>query len=96
MAAGKLVVSTPVTDVVEPYGDIVYIANGPSEFISACETALAAGQQERAVRAEKVRAVLARSSWDSTAKAMERLISDAEEKKTAVHGQVSQHVSIPA
>ncbi len=42
MAAGKMIVSTPITDVAEPYGQIVYLGDTPEEFIAACERALAA------------------------------------------------------
>ena len=37
----KPIVSTPITDVAEPYGDIVYLGETPEEFIAACERALA-------------------------------------------------------
>ncbi len=42
MAAERPIVSTPITDVAEPYGDVVYLANTPAEFVAACERALAA------------------------------------------------------
>ena len=50
MAAEKMIVSTPITDVAEPYGDIVYLGGTPEEFVAACEHALAAGRAERAAR----------------------------------------------
>ena len=40
MAAGRAIVSTPITDVVESYGDIVYIADSSEAFIAACGQAL--------------------------------------------------------
>ncbi len=40
-AAGLPVVSTPITDVVEPYGEIVYLAETGDEYVAACERALA-------------------------------------------------------
>ena len=45
LAAGCPVVSTPVRDVVRPYGERGYvaIAQTPSEFIAAIELALSAG-----------------------------------------------------
>jgi UDP-galactopyranose mutase len=77
MAAGKMIVSTPITDVVEPYGDIVYLGNTPEEFVAACERALAAGCDERADRQKKMRQVLSRTSWDITASKMDELIAAA-------------------
>jgi UDP-galactopyranose mutase len=74
MAAELPVVSTPITDVAEPYGDIVYLGDSPQAFISACEQALEASDLERSVRAAKMRRVLANTSWDATARAMEELI----------------------
>ena len=68
----KLIVSTPITDVAEPYGDIVYLGDTPAEFIAACEQALRPAPEERAARQTKMREVLARTSWDATAAAMER------------------------
>jgi UDP-galactopyranose mutase len=71
MAAEKPIVSTPITDVAEPYGDIVYLGASPAGFLSACGQALRAAAPERRRRLEKARAVLARTSWDATATAME-------------------------
>ncbi len=83
MAAGKMIVSTPITDVAEPYGDIVYFGATPEEFIAACERALAAGQQERAERQRKMRAVLGQTSWDTTVARITALIDEAVETKRA-------------
>ncbi len=77
MAAEKTIVSTPITDVVEPYGDIVYSGGAPEEFIDACDRALNAGERDRAERLKKMRSVLARTSWDATATNMEDLIGRA-------------------
>jgi UDP-galactopyranose mutase len=77
MAAEKPIVSTPITDVAEPYGHVVYLGDTPQAFLAACERALAAGAAERAARAEQMRAILAQTSWDATAGAMEALIERA-------------------
>jgi UDP-galactopyranose mutase len=77
MAAGKPIVSTPITDVAEPYGDIVYLGGTPAEFVAACEQALAATPRERSARRQKMKRVLSRTSWDSTAAAMEERIAEA-------------------
>ncbi len=75
MAAEKPIVSTPITDVVDPYGDAVYVADTPHAFVAACERALKESPAERAARVERMRAVLAATSWDETVAAMERLLA---------------------
>jgi glycosyltransferase involved in cell wall biosynthesis len=77
MAAERPIVSTPITDVAEPYGDIVYLGDTPAAFIAACERALAATPAERAERICGMRRVLSQTSWDATAQAMEKLIEQA-------------------
>ena len=84
MAAELPIVSTPITDVAEPYGDIVYLGNTPAEFLAACDAALKAGPDEKARRIAGMRRVLANTSWDVTASAMEKLLAAAVVKKTAV------------
>jgi UDP-galactopyranose mutase len=77
MAAEKMIVSTPITDVAEPYKDSVYIANGADEFIRACEHALSVSDQEKHSRIEKMRNTLSKTSWDSTVSRMSVLIDSA-------------------
>jgi hypothetical protein len=77
MAAERPIVSTPITDVAEPYREVVRLAAGPEEFVHACEAALAADAADRAARTERMRAVLARTSWDATVASMDRLVSQA-------------------
>jgi UDP-galactopyranose mutase len=84
MAAELPIVSTPITDVAEPYGDIVYLGSTPAEFLAACDAALKAGPEEKASRIAGMRRVLASTSWDVTASAMEKLLAAAVVKKTAV------------
>ncbi|HEX3878710.1 MAG TPA: FAD-dependent oxidoreductase [Bryobacteraceae bacterium] len=76
MAAEKMIVSTPITDVAEPYGDIVYLGATAEEFITACELALAAGADERQARTLRMKEVLKNTSWDRTVAAMEELIAE--------------------
>jgi UDP-galactopyranose mutase len=82
MAAGKMIVSTPIRDVEEPYGDIVYIGRTHEEFIAGCERALAADATERAERRARMRAVLDQTSWDKTVEQMNELIEKAAAPKT--------------
>jgi UDP-galactopyranose mutase len=77
MAAAKMIVSTPITDVAEPYGDIVLLGDTPAEFIAACERALALPPQDRAERLAGMRKVLSRTSWDATARAMDQLVIES-------------------
>ena len=77
MAAGVPIVSTPIADVVEPYGDIVYLGSTPDEFVAACDSALNACPEERWSRVEAGHQVVSRTSWAATARAMESLLDDA-------------------
>ena len=76
MAAGKMIVSTPITDVAEPYGEIVYLGSATGEFIVACERALGATREERDRRQQSMHEVLRRTSWASTANAMAELLGE--------------------
>jgi glycosyltransferase involved in cell wall biosynthesis len=66
LAAGKPVVSTPIRDVVRPYGEqqLVHIAGNASEFEAATEKALA--QKNDTDWLQKVDSFLANISWDQT------------------------------
>ncbi|HET9465758.1 MAG TPA: glycosyltransferase [Gemmatimonadales bacterium] len=77
MAAELPIVSTSIRDVADVYGDIVYLGDTPDEFLAACEQALASSAQERATRAQRMRKVLAGTSWEATASAMEQLLTEA-------------------
>ena len=77
MAAERPIVSTPITDVVEPYGDIVSIAHDAPSFVACCERALGESKSERHERVQAMRAVISKTSWDSTASVMHGLIDEA-------------------
>ena len=87
LAAGKPVVSTPITDVIRPYGqmDLVRIAGTPEEFIAAIEDSLTpeATAKEWLERVDKF---LAQTSWDQTWAGMSDLI------ERAIHGSRKQNV----
>lgn len=74
MAAERMIASTPIADVAEPYGGIVYLGRTPEEFIAACDHALAVSAEERRARTEKMRGVLSRTSWDMTVDSMHSLV----------------------
>ncbi len=75
LAGGIPVVSTPIRDVVRPYGDekLVHIAKGVDAFVAACEQALDAGWDRKAWL-KKVDAFLSKNSWDYTYTRMMQLI----------------------
>ena len=84
MAAELPIVSTPITDVAEPYSDIVYLGASPEEFLAACEEALNSSESERVRRVGRMRQILAGTSWDVTVSAMEKLLADALARKATV------------
>jgi UDP-galactopyranose mutase len=75
LAAGKLVISTSIHDVVHPYGeeDVVRIADTPADMVAAVEAALAEDGTERQARADEL---LGGMSWDRTWAAMDGLLAD--------------------
>jgi glycosyltransferase involved in cell wall biosynthesis len=75
MAAEKPSVSTPITDVRVPYGDVVAIASTADEYIAACERMLALSAAEKTEMVERMRDIVANTSWDKTASRMHELIS---------------------
>jgi len=95
MAAELPIVSTPVKDVVDFYSDIVYITADAKEFISACEAALLETTEQRAEKLEKMRAVVASTSWDKTAKNMHELMQQARSRKKSAAAEM-QAASEPA
>ena len=73
LAAGLPVISTPIADVVTPYGDagLVEIARTPDRFIAAAERLLA---RERKPWLSDVDAFLSATSWDRTWSAIHALM----------------------
>jgi UDP-galactopyranose mutase len=78
LAGGRPVVSTPITDVIRHYGDLegVFIADGATAFIRACEKALAL-KQGSDEWLKDVDAKLANISWDTTYARMAGLVREA-------------------
>ncbi len=75
LAAGKPVVSTPIRDVVRPYGEagVVRIADTTDAFIAAVEEAL---REDPAARVACADTMLTQMSWDRTWSEMTRHIED--------------------
>jgi UDP-galactopyranose mutase len=76
LAAGKPVVSTPITDVVQSYGDagLVRIARDPAEFVAAIDQQLREAGRRR-TWLKKVDRALQEMSWDRTWAEMKALIA---------------------
>jgi glycosyltransferase involved in cell wall biosynthesis len=83
LAAGKPVISTPIRDVVRPYGekDLVVIAENSEAFVVGLEHLLNDDQTQRQARAT---AHVNRLSWDQTWQGMERCMSKALSAKQAM------------
>jgi glycosyltransferase involved in cell wall biosynthesis len=74
LAAHKPVVSTPIPDIIELYGDYVRIAATPAAFASQVEAALSESTAHRATQRNRVKALLNRHTWDSIASQMHDII----------------------
>jgi UDP-galactopyranose mutase len=76
LAAGLRVVSSPIRDVVTPYGDLglVPIASGSAEFIKAVDVLL--NSPSDSVFRRRVDQFLSQSSWDKTWSEMNELIEN--------------------
>ncbi|MET0392430.1 MAG: glycosyltransferase, partial [Chitinophagaceae bacterium] len=85
LAGGKPVVSTPIRDVISPYGNnnLVAIAGTPEEFVQAIEKAL--NMEDRAAWLKAVDAFLENNSWDSTVEKMMFLINTKLDTKQSNH-----------
>jgi glycosyltransferase involved in cell wall biosynthesis len=75
LAAGCPVVSTPIADVVDPYGEVgaVHIADSPERFVDEASRALACDRGDPAWH-RAVDALLKDMSWDRTWAAMDALL----------------------
>ena len=95
LAGGRVVVSTPITDVEAGYGQCprVCIAASPEGFIAACETALVYAKTGEGAKVAD--AMIAASSWDKTQAEMAGLIRDVRAPNRRVH-PISAPTSWPA
>jgi glycosyltransferase involved in cell wall biosynthesis len=74
MAAGKPIVSTPVSDVVRNFGSVVQLAYNADEFIAACTTMLSVPQNAVIGRGLQM---AADNTWDAIVAKLEGHIADA-------------------
>ena len=94
LAAGRPVVSTPVRDVVRPYGEsgMVAIASTPAEFCSAIARALGDPDPEWRARVDRYLTTL---SWDRTWADMRTLCEDAiRQRARAARAETSRRVHL--
>lgn len=84
LAAGLPVVSTSITDVVDPYGrnGLVHIADSPERFVAEAEKALLS--RNAPDRLAKVDGFLRNMSWDQTWDRMQSLILDVADRNRKV------------
>jgi UDP-galactopyranose mutase len=80
MAAELPIVSTPVADVADNYGEIVAIAADAPAFIAACEAALMASPEEQERKVRKMRQMLASTSWGATVERMRKLLNETQRR----------------
>ena len=71
MAAHRMIVSTPVIDVVKSYGDVVSIGATAAEFASLVDQALVESEPDRLARIAREQVVLERNTWDAIARTMD-------------------------
>jgi glycosyltransferase involved in cell wall biosynthesis len=83
LAAGKPVISSPISDVIRPFGisGLVSIAGTANEFIKVAEELLAADEEAKSAWMYKVDHYLAGQSWDKTWGEMMGLIATLLSKK---------------
>jgi len=76
IAAHKPVVSTPIPDIVELYGDYVHIGQTTAEFIAHVETVLVEREQQRLTRHAREKQLLEEYSWENIASRMQAIIAE--------------------
>jgi len=92
LAGGVPVVSTPITDVVDPYGTrkLVNIARTADEFVQGIEGALRQGQDSGWLR--RVDSFLSTMSWDKTwAKMNHHIVASGRELDLPSSAQLGDH-----
>ncbi|WP_266203514.1 glycosyltransferase family 1 protein [Pontibacter kalidii] len=87
LAAGKPVVSTPIRDVVRPYGEegLVHIAGTSAAFVKAVEAAMT--QQNDQAWQQKVSSFMRDMSWDQTWRAMVALMAHVVKRKSGIQSE---------
>jgi UDP-galactopyranose mutase len=94
LSAGLPVVSTAITDVVRPYGEmgLVHIAGTPDEFVAGIAAAM---QEDKETRMNQVAEFLAENSWDKTFDSMLQLIDDVIERREPTENTLDNNYAGP-
>lgn len=97
LAAGLPVISTPIRDVIRPYGErgLVEIASSAAEFIAAADKILTYGAMKLKRRSSADR-FLSTLSWDDTWNSMSELVAAAvdERIKAPVHPSAASALTL--
>jgi len=89
MAGARPIVCTDIRDVQQLYGDVIQTCRSHREFIAACEYALQASQAYRDDLAQRMREIVAATSWMTTTDEMHALISARQG-----HGRTTAHADV--
>jgi UDP-galactopyranose mutase len=95
LSGGRPVVSTPIHDVVHPYGEggLVHIASSADGFVTAVSEALTCDRVELIERADRF---LGTQSWDATWAHMERLVLERQQVKQTIPLDVETDAGLSA
>ncbi len=74
LAGGKPIVSTPIVDVVDLYGEVVSFGETAEEFVRAADDLLHEPAAVRDLRLARAETILARHGWDAIAAQMQDLM----------------------
>lgn len=100
MAAERPIVSSTVRDVAERYREVAAIAATPPAFVAACERVLSMAASERERLATAARRVVAATSWQRTAAAMDEIVAELERlpatRRAAARGDAADDVRLAA
>jgi glycosyltransferase involved in cell wall biosynthesis len=100
MAAQLPIVGTPIADVANPYGHVVRIADGAEAFSAACGAALAMTPDERARMVAAMQAIVAATSWNTTAVRMRELLettlAQGERRRSALADDAAPAIALDA
>jgi len=77
LAGDKPIVSTPIVDVIDLYGEVVAFAETPEQFVAGIEDCLEEPAEQRQLRRERAQTILARHAWDTIAREMLALMDAA-------------------
>jgi glycosyltransferase involved in cell wall biosynthesis len=94
LAAHKPVVSTPIPDIIELYGDYVRIGHSPEEVTEQVAAALASSDAEWIKRRRREQELLARYTWESIAEQMRQLIDAAAQEAVGEERRISPVMAV--